>query len=290
MSNKNLRVDYDRRAVVRRNYTKIRMVYGRPLYLFGIGCTHYGGTGFSKASYEFFKERWADKFLNEPNYYAYLLGDLLDKYRTSSQFQNRELQEDSISAIEQRQMEDAEGFVRDFAFLKGNVLGSVEGNHGGYMPECGMTADEFIASKLGADPDKHGGILLHYLDLIIGNKAYPIKIQAYHGKRGGGVYAGSLLHELEQKVRSFDSDIMLSAHAHTPIATKLARICTEKDSISASPILLMRTGSWNKSYEQDKEHYAVRALYNPSALAMTYITITAYKIKGEVKIHMEFHG
>lgn len=283
--------DYNRRAVPRSSSKTIRGQYGKPIYIWNIGCLHYGSPSFSWDSLELFRELWAEKFTKDTNHYAFLTGDLFDAYRSTSQAAKRGLDlTDFNHSLDEWSLHYAEKFEEDFSFLAGNILGSIEGNHGNYIRKISMTVDEYIAHRFKADHKKHGAILLYTLNIVVGKQTFPINIMVLHGRSAGGVYVGTLLNELERLAGKFNASIVLAAHAHTPVSGKFSKIDFSEDGIEASPVVLSRTGSWNKAYEEGQEHYAVERLYRPSDLSMTYTTITPVKFRGETKLLLHYHG
>ena len=287
---KEMKKDYNRRAVPRHITRRIMAKLDTPIYIYNMGCLHYGAEQFSHTALEVFKTLHGKHFLTDPNRYAILTGDMFDDFRRTLQKEVDKADKTIREIIEESAIRKMDNFLQEFSFLKGQVIASVEGNHGLYLPSLEKTADEYVANKLGTSKDLHGGIATIFLEIQIGKVIRDYKILAFHGKAGGGHLIGTKLHEMQRKLESFDPDAIMTAHAHTSVSAKTAQIKIQKDGIEAKPVILCRTGSWFKGYQVGQESYAAEALYNPSALDMSYITITPIKFRNEIRLVVEYHG
>jgi hypothetical protein len=167
------------------------------------------------------------------------------------------------------------------SFMKPNILGLVDGNHG-WVFQNGQTATEDLADRLGTESL---GWLCHYTLKARfqyskkSNKQINIHILACHGKAGGKT-AGASVNQLDDVRLIFPmSDIIVEGHDHQRYARPVS--CLIPVSIGTSGEVhmkqkrqyLCRSGSFKKAYVPDASGYEVGRLLRPADLGALFLEI-----------------
>lgn len=116
------------------------------------------------------------------------------------------------------------------------------------------------------------------------NDSWTLDVFLHHGYVGGRM-SGSKVGALELLPMSFKADIYALAHSHTKIAFSKPRIglrhSTSK-AIETVPLVFINTGSFLRSYTEDKVNYAEEKLLYPQSLGPVELWI--YPDSKEIKI------
>jgi len=126
-------------------------------------------------------------------------------------------------------------------------------------------------------------------------KRMAVDIWAHHGK-GAARLAGGSLNRVEQMLEAAECDIALMGHDHKKsIATKTRfRLVNHSGNLKLShrKILIGRTGSFLKGYEEGKPSYIADAAMNPTDLGVLKLELTPRRSGkgGEDRTSMDIHG
>jgi len=108
---------------------------------------------------------------------------------------------------------------------------------------------------------------------LSGKTRYSVGVYCHHGY-GGGKLMGSKALNLERLPTSYGANIYAMGHTHTPIAFPKDRLAlTEKGNYVEEPIMVINTGSFLKTKQENMEFYEVKAGFPPASIATTYVTI-----------------
>lgn len=225
------------------------------------------------------KEKWKE-FLSwakkQKNAYFIGMGDYDDLTSTSERsiLNNTHIHESTKSTLEQLYIKQTEEFINDISFMRGRLIGLIEGNHYSDLA-AGITTTQYMALKLGC---KYLGVSSFIrLVLDIGGKTNSVDIWAHHGL-GGGRRLGASISKLEDLTKMADARIYLMGHDHkrqVAMSNRL-RLTSGGSSIALEnqKIVMARTGSFLKGYENEKASYITDACMPPSDLGVVTITIT----------------
>lgn len=222
-----------------------------------------------------FKE-WCKEVKSRRRKQIYLgMGDYLDSISTSERHSLTcsSLHESTNQRIEKAIQKDLDEFIKQISFMKGSIIGVIGGNHF-YNFSYGMSSDQLIAKGLGC---KYLGVNSIIRILFLYNKGcgvHKFDICAHHGL-GGGRTIGASMNKLQNMANSFDVDAILMGHDHNRAIDYINRIgLNDKCKLVNRRILIARTGTFLKCFEENKPSYAVDAAYPPSDLGALKITLT----------------
>lgn len=169
-------------------------------------------------------------------------------------------------------------FTNELEFMRGNILGLVEGNH--YMQfKDRTTSTQRMCRSL--DCNYLGECAALSVPVVCGKHfKRNLQIAVHHG-RGSGRSAGSGFNTVEQMSRTFEGfDLYAMGDNHQrggiPIQT-LRMVETSSrplPRIESHKILLLRTGAFLRSYIHGQSSYVVDALMPPSNLGWVEVRIT----------------
>jgi len=227
--------------------------------------------------HEFLK--WAKE---QKNAYFLGMGDYNDLASTSERsiLSNEHLHESTKYDLESLYRKQTLLFANEIDFMKGRLIGLVEGNHFAYL-SSGITTTQLMAESLGC---KYLGVS-SFIRLILKkdtHDTHQIDIWAHHGL-GGGRTQGSDINKIEQMIRCADAQIYLMGHSHKKHVAMQSRLRLRavKDGVDLDnqKIILARTGAFLKGYENEKASYIADGAYSPTDIGTVSITITPKRNK-----------
>lgn len=245
-----------------------------PFYIIIAGCFHYNSTNHDREKLtKFFSEvselNGEKYFLGMGDYFEYISS-------TSRSFIKSSKRSEIGEALETIAREDVENLTN---FMKtnynGKYIGLIGGNHY-YEFASGLTTDTMLADNIKT---RYLGVNSFIrLSYKYGKaKRMAIDICAHHGL-GGGRTCGSSINKLQTMANSFNADILLQGHDHNRCVDYINRLeLSQVGNLRNRKILLARTGSFLKSYENGKSCYAVDAMYSPSDLGGLIIKVSPFR-------------
>lgn len=223
------------------------------------------------------KEKFEEFLEDAQGDYILGVGDYLDSISTSERkaFKSMSIHDSTIKTIENLY----EKYVDELADLLKNVkvLGLCGGNHY-YEFSYGLNTDSLLCKKIGC-PYLGVNSIIRLLLRHDKTHAHAVDIVIHHGQ-GGCRTSGASINKVERMAMSFNADIILQGHDHNRSVDYINRLGLSSNHILENKkILLARTGSFLRSYEENMPSYAVDAAYAPSDLGALKISITPRRKK-----------
>lgn len=245
-----------------------------PIYLIPFGDVH-------KSSPMHSKEKWQD-FLawakTKKRCYFLGMGDYQDLGSSSERtiLGNPNLHESTYKTLEQLYLAQVKAFAKDIDFMKGRLIGLIEGNHYGVFSN-GINTDQKLCELMGC---KYLGVN-SLIRLVLKPKskhniAMSVDIFAHHG-RGGSRTSGASMNPVERMMDIADAQIYLMGDNHQKGIVPKSRIklSGQHNLISKQyKVLLIRTGSFLESYEDGQQSYVVDMNLPPTDLGVVKIELT----------------
>lgn len=227
--------------------------------------------------------RWKD-FLREasqdPNAYFLGIGDYDDMSSTSEReiINSHKLHDSTRRTLEDLYNKHNEQFYREISFMKGRIIGLIEGNHYSEYKD-GTTTTMKLAGLMDT---KYLGVAtfirLHFN--YYGGKT-SLDIWAHHGA-GGGRLPGSSLNRVVQMSESADADLYFMGHTHGKSLGFVPKLVLKNTKngvrLKHKRQLFARTGSFLKGYEPGYASYVADAAMNPTDLGFVKITMTPKRV------------
>jgi hypothetical protein len=255
-------------------YTINFQKWNEPIYLIPFGDVH-------RSSPMCAVERWlemCDWAEQKERCYFLGMGDYDDLGSTSERryLNNPELHDSTVKTLEDLYLKNTRRFADEIKFMKGKLIGLLNGNHYG-MFQSGINTDQKLAEIMHTTYLGANTFIRLKLKSTTKHKGYmTIDIWAHHG-RGGGRTVGGSMNPVEQMSQSAEADIYLMGDNHQKSAVHKSRLRLSDDGqlgLSHRKILLCRTGSFLKGYEQNCKSYIVDAGLPPTELGVVKIELT----------------
>jgi len=250
---------------------------GKPIYVIPFGDIH-------RSSQLCDREKWAD-FLGwakeKKDAYFLGMGDYDDLGSTSERklLNSKDLHEATIDTLDDLYMRHTWELSEEMKFMKGRLIGLMEGNHYGEF-QSGITTTQKMCDILGA---KYLGVSA-FIRLTLkqihdkSKHSSSVDIWAHHGK-GASRMAGGSLNAVEHMAGAAEADIYLMGHDHKKSVAYSTRLYLGESnrgvpSLKQRKILLARTGSFLRGYVPGKVSYVADRMLNPSNLGTVKIELT----------------
>ena len=209
------------------------------------------------------------------------MGDYVDLASTSERelLHNKKLHESTLTTLDQIYKKHADKFVKEIDFMRGNLIGLIEGNHYADLGN-GTTTTQRMCDALNT---KYLGVMsVIRLSFFYGKKRTSIDIVAHHG-RGAGRMLGSSLNGVQKMAETVHGNIYLQGDDHRKLVgmtTKLEIESNNEGNIKLHHMkqIFLRTGSFLKGHEDGKASYIVDANLNPTDLGVVKIELTPRRL------------
>ena len=249
--------------------------YGEPIYLIPFGDVH-------RSSPMCAVDRWHEMLewgKTKKRCYFLGMGDYDDLGSTSERklLNSPDLHDSTVKTLEDLYLKHVKRFAEEIKFMKGKLIGILNGNHFG-MFQTGVNTDQKLAELMGCSYlGANSFIRLKFWCRTRKQRGYTtVDIWAHHG-RGGGRTVGGSMNPVEQMAQSAEADIYLMGDNHQKSAIHKSRLRLNGAgplALSHRKILLCRTGSFLKGYEQNCASYVVDAGLPPTELGVVKIELT----------------
>lgn len=232
-------------------------------------------------------EKWIE-FLEwakgKNNAYFIGMGDYDDLLSASERsiLEKAELHESSKETIDSMYKEHTKRLAKELSFMRGRIIGLIEGNHYATLKEC-ITTTQYLCQQLDC---KYLGsstfvrMAFQYKDT---RKALSLDIWAHHGKGAARLIGGSL-NRVQQMAEAANADIYIMGHDHKKSAGTCSKLVLsgqgENMVLRHKKQLFIRSGSFLKGYEPGKVSYVADAAMNPTDLGVVKIEITPKQSNG----------
>lgn len=250
--------------------------FGEPIYLIPFGDIH---RHTKLCHVEKWKEflSWASK---KDGAYFLGMGDYDDLISMAERkaLNAAGLHDSTIDTLDEFYVRSADEIIGELSFMKGRIIGMLEGNHYAEL-QSGMTTTQYMCHELGcaylgisafvrlglSQNTEHGGRLA-------------VDIWAHHGKGASRMVGGSL-NRVENWAESAECDICLMGHDHKKSVGYLSKLYIRSArngdiTLGQRKVLIARTGSFLRGYEDGAKSYIASAAYNPCDLGVIKIELT----------------
>lgn len=188
---------------------------------------------------------------------------------------NPDLHDDTKWTIDDIYTKRVMQFVDEIRFMKGKIIGMIEGNHYGVYSTGGMTTTQEMCNILKCRYLGVNGFIR--LSFARGSKRTSLDIFAHHGKGASRLIGGSL-NSVEQMVANAEADLYLQGHDHQKSAGKLSRLHLQNGGdglvLKDKTMIVARTGSFLRGYMPDHQSYVVKGAMKPSDIGFLKIILT----------------
>jgi UDP-2,3-diacylglucosamine pyrophosphatase LpxH len=264
-------------------------------HLLPFGDVHYGSPMHHEEKFEEFLS-WAR---HKKDCLFLGMGDYLDFMSMSERrgLINAHLHESSMSTIDDLMKEQTDKLCKKLAFMKGNIIGLIEGNHYGMF--CNnTTTTQRMCEKLGC---KYLGIAA-FIRIVFkdGSRSTSVDVLCHHGKGGSGRMVGSDVNHIQAMTDVGNAQIYLMGHTHkktVAMKTRLSLIDGKGGmSLRQQKLLFGRTGSFLKGYMDGKPSYVTKALLSPVDLGTIRIELAPRRDSSKVEdnvhdnLYVDIHG
>jgi hypothetical protein len=245
-----------------------------PIYLIPFGDVHRSSPMCHEEKWQEFLD-WARSKAPKRTYFLGM-GDYDDLASASERiaFASPAIHESSIKTLENLYRSHTERLAKELKFMDGRLIGLIEGNHYAILPE-GITSTQLLCQKLNA---KYLGVsCFTRLAFQYSTRNCSIDIWAHHG-RGAARLAGGSLNKVINMVEQAEADVYLMGHDHKKSVATMTRLkladSGARGSLSHRKILVARTGSFLKAYQDGKASYVADMNLNPADLGVVKIELT----------------
>ena len=226
-----------------------------PLTIVPFGDVHDGSPFHAAAEWD--RDLREAKKLKQPLFIG--VGDYFDFMSTSERRGVRasEFHDSTMDQFEIFVKNQVKRFARKIEFMKGRMIGLIEGNHY-YEFSDGTTSTMYLADLMGC---KYLGVMsLIRLQVCVKGSHFSYDICAYHGK-GAARLHGSSLNTVQYMAEGAVADLYMMGHDHRRGAVP-GTMCMLKAKPRTGEIYLshrdryfVRTGSYLKAFEDGKPSY-----------------------------------
>jgi hypothetical protein len=269
--------------------------YGEPIYLVPFGDVH-------RSSPMCDTERWIEMLgwaKTKSRCYFLGMGDYDDLGSSSERLLlgHKALHDSTVNTLENLYLKHTTRFYKEISFMGGKIIGLMEGNHFGEF-QNGTTTTQKLAEMMKC---KYLGvstfIRLRFKQKNARHGSMCVDIWAHHGMGAARLVGGSL-NRVEQMLEAAECDIALMGHDHKKsIGTKTRfRLVTSSGAegvrLSHRKVLIGRTGSFLKGYEEGRPSYIADAAMNPTDLGVIKIEMTPRRDRSQKddRMFIDLHG
>lgn len=254
---------------------KIPCQFGKPIRLIFFGDVHRDAPSHALEKWQEFLA-YAKK---QKDAWFFGMGDYLDSTSTSEReclgHISEKMHETFRNDIVALQLAKVELIAKELQFMRGRVIGMLNGNHYFEFP-AGYNGDQKLCELLGA---KYLGVCSFVrLTFESGGRRVTRDVFAHHGAGAARLIGGSL-NRVAQMAEGVEADIFAMGHDHkrgaVPGQPRLF-LSNAKGNLSLEsrePVVL-RTGSFLKSFEPDRINYNVDACRTPASLGHVEVLVT----------------
>ena len=247
--------------------------YGDKILLIPVGDIHRSAPLHNDEKWQ----EWLEWARQEKNAYFIGMGDYDDMASASERavLSSRALHDSTTETIDGLYRDHVERLCKELSFMKGRLIGLIEGNHFGEL-STGITTTQLMCEKLGC---KYLGVSA-FIRLLLRydtHHTHVIDVWAHHGL-GGGRTAGASINKLENMVLGANADIYLMGHDHKKHIAMKSRLSLTDSRVGMSlenrKIVMARTGGFLKGYVDGKSSYIADKAYSPVDMGTVTITMT----------------
>jgi hypothetical protein len=254
--------------------------YNEPSYIIPFGDVH-------RSSQNCHVEKWhefLDWARNKKRAYFIGMGDLEDflshSERNAMQIADTQFHDDTKDTLEDLKMDMVEKMAKELDFMKGKLIGLIEGNHYATFKDGTSTTQRLCyllkCKYLGCNALIRFAMSYAKSPTV----SHSLDIYAHHGLGAARTASGSMM-PVERMAQVARAQIYLQGHDHKKGIVPdsiLALSDGNKIALKDIDILYIRTGSFLKAYEVNKRSYVSKKLLKPANLGVVKIEITPKRI------------
>jgi len=242
---------------------------------------HFGTSSFDEDRFKWFLKKAAES----ENPYYLGVGDYSDFAAMSDnkKIKHADLHETTEERIDRMVQNDNIQIANLCKQMKGRLIGMIGGNHQ-YTFSTGKLSDEDLCERLNTT-------YLGWLSLIKiafnskKNRPIVVNIFACHGT-GGGKLLGTSINKIDDMTQVINNaDIYTMGHDHKRSATPKTVLEIFDNSgnfgVKQKRQYLVRSGSFQKSYEKDSSGFAQGRLMRPADLGAVRLNISSHRDRKE---------
>jgi hypothetical protein len=242
--------------------------WGKPIRLVAFGDVHWGSPLCAENDFR----RHVEAGRDDPDTYFFGMGDYQDlASATDREMLTKVLRDSSRESLETLYMDLCCKFAKEIAFMKGRVVGMVEGNHYTEFMD-GRTSTMLLCERLKA---AYLGCMtivqLRFYDVRQPRRWSSIVVCAHHGK-GAARLLGSSLNTVQQMAEGVEADLYLMGHDHKIGASPGSRIYvypngkTGELDVRERKQYFCRTGSFLRGFVNGRPSYIADKALRPVSL------------------------
>lgn len=263
------------------------------VYLLPMGDVHYGSPQCDLDRFMAWS-KWAS---SKKNAYLLGMGDYMDLGSTSERaiITDRKLHDSTQAQLESMYKKQTEKFAKMLSWARGRTIGLVEGNHYAVFRD-GTTTTQMLCNLLDC---QYLGVS-SFISMEFSQRSghtymHAIDIWAHHGKSSGRLPGGTI-NSVARMMDIAEADIFLSGHDHQKGVVNVSKLRLNRGAgkvrVAHRKVLLGRTGSFLKGYEEGIASYVVDAALRPSDLGTMKIELTPRRDRsnGTDITHIDIHA
>lgn len=256
---------------------KTKARHSNPITLIPFGDIHHGGKLLATDKwYEFLA--WAKTV---PNALFLGMGDYCDVLSGSERMAIRkdELHDQSLDSLEEFYEKKLNDFYKDIAWMRGRVLGLLEGNHHTRLDSSGgITSTQLLCQKLKTKYLGNQAFVKLKIDTG-GGRWVSVVIFAAHGISSSAKSVSGGMLGVEKMEFISEADLYLMGHNHQRGALPFAKLHLFDTNDGKMKVVerkgyFVRTGSFARSYVPNCRSYAANRLLRPADLGIVPIVIS----------------
>jgi len=239
---------------------------------------------------------WARK---KKNCYFIGMGDYDDLISTSERegLSGARLHDSTLHTIEDVYRRHTDRLVKEVAFMKGKLIGLIEGNHYATFIN-GTTSTQRMCQMLDC---KYLGCST-FTRLVFENRGTKrlltmcLDVWAHHGKGAARLVGGSM-NRVQQMAEAAEADIYIMGHDHRKGATPVTRLRLTNGGhgtfrLTHRKMMLIRSGSFLRGYVPENVSYIADGAMNPTDLGVVKLELTPRRDKtgGQDISYMDIHA
>jgi hypothetical protein len=263
---------------------------GKPVYLIPFGDIHRSAPLCHEEKWREFLQ-WAK---TKKDAYFLGMGDYDDLVSSSERDILRgKLHDSTEQTLELMYRKHTDKLIKELAFMRGRVVGLLEGNHYATF-QNGTTTSQRMCEALEC---KYLGCSA-FIRLIIemhGNVTNAIDVWAHHGIGAARLVGGSI-NRVQQMGECAEFDIGLMGHDHKKSVATVNRLRLSGGGgslrLSHRKVLVARTGSFLRGYVPGATSYVADRMLNPTDLGVVKIELTPRRERdgGNDKNYVDIHA
>ncbi len=233
--------------------------------------------------------------LSDPKFTYYMcMGDTHDfaSMREQQKIKNAGLHQQTLEGIEELITKRNRAFCREIKHMRGKLLGFIEGNHS-WVFENGMSSTEDLANRMGTD--YLGWLTFYTIKFKVHTTIHNFYLVGCHGKGGGKLLGTSVNQVADMKTVFPSADIFVQGHNHDRGAWPNTILLPYQKADGTVQLkqkrqMIIRSGSFQKSYEPEEASFAVSKLMRPADLGAIRVEISFHQDKKDKRYIIDVEG